>query len=267
MPLVVLVGIPCSGKTRISLELKSFFESQGLEVELVNEEALQIDKVSAYSNNFDEKNLRAALKSAVERKLTKEKIVILDSMNYIKGYRYELFCIVRQVKTCLCVVYMDITKDQALVHNSTYPVDLFNDLSNRMEVPNQKNKWDSPLIILREGEEVPSSRIFDILIKGRTLTENMATVKAPSVVQDYVYLADQAVQKTLEFIIQAQEEYNEGALIDIPETSSKYLYIKKLSMLQLKKSKQQFLKINKSQPCSIERCADSFIEYLNSNMA
>jgi len=36
-----------------------------------------------------EKILRASLKSEVERNLDNETIVILDSMNYIKGYRYE----------------------------------------------------------------------------------------------------------------------------------------------------------------------------------
>ena len=140
MPLIILVGIPKSGKTRISLQIKQYFEAQSLTVVLINEESLGVDKVSAYSSNFEEKNLRAALKSAVERSLNATDIVILDSMNYIKGYRYELFCITRQTKTTQCVIYLDIPKEIAISRNDIYTEELFNDLSNRMEIPNQKNK-------------------------------------------------------------------------------------------------------------------------------
>lgn len=264
MPLIVLVGIPCSGKTRISQALLGYFLSQNIPVELINEENLGINKVQGYSSNFEEKNMRAALKSAVERSLTTSKVVILDSTNYIKGYRYELFCITRQTKTCQCVIYLDINKDIAEKRNSEYPEALFTDLVNRMEVPNQKNKWDTPLIILREGEEVPFEKIFDIVINGRKLTENMATVKAPAVVQDYLYLVDQTIQGCIEGIIKGQEEFEEGAEFGVSGTEKKFSYCRKVTVLQLKKVKQQFLKINKMHPCDIEKCADTFMDYVNS---
>jgi protein KTI12 len=50
-------------------------------------------------DNFSEKNYRATLKSNVERHLTNKKCVILDDLNYIKGFRYEMHCRVRQVGT------------------------------------------------------------------------------------------------------------------------------------------------------------------------
>ena len=264
MPLIVLVGIPCSGKTRISQALQAYFLSQNILTELINEESLGINKLQAYSSNFEEKNMRAALKSAVERSLNSSKVVILDSTNYIKGYRYELFCMVRQTKTSQCVIYLDITKEQAGRRNSEYPEALFTDLVNRMEVPNQKNKWDTPLIILREDEEIPFERIFEVIVNGRKLTENMATVKAPAVAQDYLYVVDQAIQRCMEGIVKGQEEYEEGAEFGVPGTERKFLFYKKVTVLQLKKVKQQFLKINKMHPCEVENCADTFMEYLNS---
>ena len=47
------------------------------------------------------------MKSNVEKFLGPERIVILDSMNYIKGYRYELYCLARNAMTTLCLVYCD----------------------------------------------------------------------------------------------------------------------------------------------------------------
>jgi tRNA uridine 5-carbamoylmethylation protein Kti12 len=49
-----------------------------------------------------EKNTRGLLKSTVDRLLYKDgPVVILDSGNHIKGYRYELWCIARQARVCL----------------------------------------------------------------------------------------------------------------------------------------------------------------------
>lgn len=47
---------------------------------------------------------RGFLKSNVEKHLNQNDIVILDSLNYIKGFRYEIFCLARTAKTPHCVV-------------------------------------------------------------------------------------------------------------------------------------------------------------------
>ena len=49
---------------------------------------------------------RGHLKAAVERLLSKDAVVICDSMNYIKGFRYELFARARALSTQSCVVWM-----------------------------------------------------------------------------------------------------------------------------------------------------------------
>ena len=55
-------------------------------------------------DNFREKNLRAALRSAVDRTLHTGAIVIADSNNFIKGFRYELWCAARAAKARYCLV-------------------------------------------------------------------------------------------------------------------------------------------------------------------
>jgi protein KTI12 len=51
-----------------------------------------------------EKNVRAALKAAVEKKVNTKTIVLLDALNYTKGERYELFCKAKAESTTYCVV-------------------------------------------------------------------------------------------------------------------------------------------------------------------
>lgn len=64
-----------------------------------------------------EKNTRGSLKSEVEHSLNTSTFVILDSMNYIKGYRYELFCIARAQKVPHCVVWVQCDNDSARARN------------------------------------------------------------------------------------------------------------------------------------------------------
>ena len=57
-------------------------------------------------------------------------------MNYIKGFRYELFCIARTCKTPHCVVYVNAdiyTVKEFNEKTKTYSEELLQDLWNRME--------------------------------------------------------------------------------------------------------------------------------------
>ena len=106
MPLIIVTGKPCTGKTTFSRELVDFLRSSGKDVELVNEESLHITKVEGYKNSFAEKGTRGALKGATDHKLNADCFVVVDSLNYIKGYRYELYCAARTFRTPHCVVWV-----------------------------------------------------------------------------------------------------------------------------------------------------------------
>jgi protein KTI12 len=47
MPLIVMVGIPCSGKSTRAKQIEQFLKEKGMEVQIVNEEGLGLNK-SAY---------------------------------------------------------------------------------------------------------------------------------------------------------------------------------------------------------------------------
>ena len=59
-------------------------------------------KNEAYKDMISEKMTRGYLKSNVEKLIQAGQIVIFDSMNYIKGFRYELYCLARAAKTTNC---------------------------------------------------------------------------------------------------------------------------------------------------------------------
>ena len=49
--------------------------------------------------------------SAIQRAIGKNKIVIVDSMNYIKGFRYQLYCEAKALQTPSCVVSIPVCAD------------------------------------------------------------------------------------------------------------------------------------------------------------
>uniref|UniRef100_A0A3B4BI96 Protein KTI12 homolog n=1 Tax=Periophthalmus magnuspinnatus TaxID=409849 RepID=A0A3B4BI96_9GOBI len=109
MPLLIMCGFPCSGKTQRTKQLKLYLEQNcERKIHVVGDEALGLDRNSVYENSQKEKDARGALKAEVERKVNKDDVVILDSLNYIKGYRYELFCLIKHTQTPHCLVIIII---------------------------------------------------------------------------------------------------------------------------------------------------------------
>lgn len=109
MPLIVIAGKPCSGKTTFAKLLQTYLKQYLVHktICLINEESENITKYQGYVDSYAEKSTRAALKSRVIHLLTTDTYVIVDSLNYIKGYRYELFCIARSVRTSYCVCWIE----------------------------------------------------------------------------------------------------------------------------------------------------------------
>lgn len=59
---------------------------------------------TVYDHARTEKEARAVAFARVKRALAKDAFVILDGMNYIKGYRYQLWCEAKAMGTTCCVV-------------------------------------------------------------------------------------------------------------------------------------------------------------------
>lgn len=137
MPLIIVSGYPCTGKTTFSTALSDSLRAAdpNRNVVLINEESLHMNKQDYFSGTIGvrccrrcinslitdaarEKLLRQNLKSAVDHVLNSETYVILDSLNYIKGYRYELYCIARSQRTPHCVVLVECDYETTKLWNA-----------------------------------------------------------------------------------------------------------------------------------------------------
>jgi protein KTI12 len=171
MLLVVLCGYPASGKSTLAAALACRFAARGLRVDTVSDGALHsalhdpsvtpgastgdvsgilsVPRAIMYADSHAEKSTRARLLAAAERALAPDTVVLVDSMNYIKGFRYELFCVAKTCTARFLVVHTDADADVCAEWDSqrvdAYGPELHAALVRRFEPPHQRNRWDSPL--------------------------------------------------------------------------------------------------------------------------
>lgn len=219
MPLIVVTGYPSSGKSTLSGQIKDFLQARlkddgdTREVKIVSD-SKSLDwegRDCIYSSVVKEKELRAWLRSEIQRYLSLKNIVILDSAAYIKGFRYEVYCIAKEARTQFCVVETLIDQETCWSWNEKviadrptagsapdandgddyeplagYSRQTFDALIFRYERCDEKNRWDSPLFRLSRAEEkLNLVELYSILTKRDPLAPNKCTSLASTTTTIY----------------------------------------------------------------------------------
>ena len=194
MPLIIVTGRPCVGKTTFSRKLKEMLESREDigSVVLVSEETENVERKQGYASAASEKVTRGVLKGAIDHALSDKAYVIADSLNYIKGYRYELYCMARTSKTRHCCVYVhceDIVSEKwsrtrEELTGEGYDEKILADLRRRYEMPNERNRWDCPMFrvdmtpIEEKKAATPTASVAAASSKGAGVGEAPARISS-----------------------------------------------------------------------------------------
>ncbi|KAL3894543.1 MAG: hypothetical protein SGCHY_005212 [Lobulomycetales sp.] len=280
MPLVTLCGYPCAGKSTRAAQLCEFLTAHGHKCSVVTDDG-----------NADEKKLRANVLSLVERKLGQTEILILDSSNYIKvpapasllirqkGFRYQLYCIAKNMSTTHCVLYTACPVEQAKSWNSKRTPKAARDeavmdaLIARFEEPDFKARWDQPLFTLLPSDDI--SRIGNdlalALTKPKSMVKPHKSTLPPNLAQsDYLYHVDRETRDIVQAVMDAQTQGTLGSFKIKPSDTFRVNLPadRNAGMPELMRLRKQFLSINQQVPgapadCNIEKVRSNFIEYLN----
>lgn len=236
MALVVICGQPCSGKSTAAVCLTEALQEAESKpsVRTIDESSFHLNRNESYANMPSEKNLRGVLRSEVDRSLSRDNIIIVDSLNSIKGYRYELWCLARAAGTRYCVLHCDVEETNCRKWNEerreksepAYDDKIFEDLVRRFERPDSRNRWDSPLFELwpsRDGIEKSSVAIVDAVTyltkrvdlktrDVRVLQPTIATQNARVTEANSLYELDRATLEVMNMIVEAQSRAVGGPL-------------------------------------------------------
>ncbi|KAG8887660.1 hypothetical protein FRB98_009222 [Tulasnella sp. 332] len=191
MALVTLSGYPASGKSRRATEIKDYLEKkltssnhEGLKfsVSIISDDILSIGR-SVYDDSRSEKPARGAIFTALTRDLNKNTIIIMDGMNYIKGFRYQMYCAAREAQVRTCTVFIAATPEDCRKWNANkqpneqYASPTLENLIMRYEEPNSMARWDSPLFTVSTEDDLPAESIFAAVISGAKAPTNVAVLQ------------------------------------------------------------------------------------------
>lgn len=296
--LIIVSGLPTSGKSTRAKQLHDYLskriEDSKYRLHLISDDSLSISrtvydlsKLPAHtrSANASEKDARASLYGAVKRVLSDKDIVILDGMNYIKGWRYQLHCEAKAVRTPSCILQIGCSVDQARQVNEerlqrgqatqdqenvkpeteteadnteAYEPGNWDNLVFRYEEPNPMTRWDSPLFaVIWQDDEQQANKVFGdlwdaIAGEGRKVVKpNQATIqRGRDASGDYLYILDRETQDIVKRILDQQGDEG-GGEVKIPRTSGtgEDLVIdlpgKKLGLPQLQRLRRAFVGLNR----------------------
>ncbi|XP_032453073.1 protein KTI12 homolog isoform X3 [Nasonia vitripennis] len=274
MPLLIMTGIPCSGKTTRAKELKEFFEAKkGKKVEIISEEEAitkaTFDKNTFYADSKKEKLIRGDIKSNAQRLLNSDDVLIIDGSNYIKGFRYEIYCMSKLYKAPQCSVQCDLPVEAAWLWNEKRPSEeqysreIFDALVLRYEAPDSKNRWDSPLFVVNPEDELRCEEIYASLYNVKAPKPNLSTQSPPLSATNYLYDMDRITQEIVNEVIAAKQLGIENNI-----KIAKYNVVLQTSgsVPQLTKLRRQFLTYSKMQQIETDQIPSLFIQYLNKSL-
>ncbi|XP_037808349.1 protein KTI12 homolog [Lucilia sericata] len=295
MPLIVISGYPASGKTKRALELQKFFEEKGKRVHHISENKA-IPKAGFHKNVYfadsqKEKVVRSDLKSEALRLLDKESVVILDAGNYIKGYRYELFCATKAARSTQCTLFCGIQKQRAWEFNQQrsgeevldlakvddvskldnsnipYSQEIFEGLCMRFEEPHGNCRWDSPLFVSFPDDNLEFEAIFSALFESKPLPPNQSTQNPPLSSTNYLFELDRLTQEIVGNVLAARKI---GVMGPVPVKNSeiKVQVPANMNAIQLNRLRRQFLNYSKhhhATSSSLDKVPQLFVQFLNSN--
>jgi len=277
----MICGYPSSGKTMIVEQLMNYLIKNDKIVEIISEDSLLINKNESYKDSKEEIFTRGKIKAAVERMLSREVVVIVDSLNYIKGFRYELYCISRSVGTPSCLVYSNVERNKTFEWNQLKDQDkrwdekILEELINRFEVPMENRKWEKPLFTIDEERIIPLDDILTCCLSTYTKSVHAPTQHAKLSDTNYLYDLDKVTLDIIKSILEQQRVEDIGNLITVSHTDNKMKLNRVITMAELRRLRRQYVSIAKALTSTKteysdqtkEQIANSFIDYLTTNLS
>ncbi|CAN8293698.1 unnamed protein product [Cochlearia groenlandica] len=295
MALVVICGQPCSGKSVAAVTLaETLQESDSKQsVRIIDEASFHLDRNQNYANMPSEKNLRGKLRSDVDRSVSRGDIVIVDSLNSIKGYRYELWCIARAAGIRYCVVYCDVDEAQCRIWNkerggergeASYEDCIFEDLVRRFEKPERRNRWDSPLFELYPSRDVidRSSPVISEAVTYLTKTVDSKTqdvrILQPSIAtqaarfseSNSLYELDRATQEVINAVVEQQSLGGAISRVTLGQELPPIEICRPIGLPELRRLRRTFVKLmgqaslsGPPLPTDADSAKRRFVDYLN----
>lgn len=187
--LLVLCGIPASGKTTLAEQLVKALHSD-YDVELVSTDYW---RDAVYYSEFKPENERIVRANALQK--TRELLsgghsVVHDDSNYYASMRHELYSLATEQGCAFGVIHISTPANVALKWNlqrsQPVPTEVVHQISERFDVPGSKYSWDRPIASLDMSAIGPEESIREIRLIIPKLTPIVSDIgSSPSTSEKY----------------------------------------------------------------------------------
>ncbi|CAJ0949587.1 unnamed protein product, partial [Mesorhabditis belari] len=269
MPFLLVTGYPACGKSTIVDRIAEHFREKGKEVNIIREDDYHLFDRSVYNDATKEKEFRSYLRSELQKMISKKNIVICDGLNYIKGFRYELFLVGKLAKTTYAVLQIDGTKETCRYLNEQKSPN--ERQVGRLETEDPTFSDDLSVDLDRSAPRyvsLPLTDLYEWLIEGTALKENQSTTTVPLAPTNFLHELDRTTQEVIQYIVEAQRTAIIGQEIVVTHAEdgkNKLRFTKVRSLPELSRLRRQFISFSKTHPIEKkEVIASLFVDYLNS---
>ncbi|KAJ7341090.1 hypothetical protein JRQ81_004811 [Phrynocephalus forsythii] len=196
MPLVLLCGLPGSGKSRRAEELRAALSADGGDGDGDGDgPPRRVFVVSEADFLGDGGGGRSALRAETERLLSRRDVVIVDAGSELKSFRYELYCLCKQAGTPHCLLFCP--------GGAACPD------RPPLEPPDPgRHRWDWPLFAAPTSadEALPLAEIRAALFQRPPPPPHRSTRAEPLQAAGFLHQLDRLTQDVLAALMAAQRQ-------------------------------------------------------------
>lgn len=170
MLLIILSGLPCSGKSQLATRVAKELESNhGLHTIVVDPDKIR-EMIPALAERFDPKResfINSLALTLVEEGLKRRNIVISDDLNYYESARHRLIQSAKRHKAQYIIVYLTVSVETALNRNAArgtpIPQETIIKIAEKFDQPGAKYNWDRPTLTADSEKADPEETAKQVL--------------------------------------------------------------------------------------------------------
>ena len=200
--LLILCGLPSSGKSTIGKEVASLLEDKyGISTMVISSDNFR-DMISYSSEGFKperETVVKTLYDKAIATALEQGFLVISDDLNYYKSMRSDLRQIAKRSGSDYDIVFVDTPVEQAIKWNqdrgSPIPSSLIEEINQKLDPPKGDYKWDTPLVIVDPSKQ-SFGEIANITVNAvLNRLENPIRSKPKKIVEDETSIRARGIER------------------------------------------------------------------------
>jgi O-phosphoseryl-tRNA(Sec) kinase len=250
--LIILCGLPASGKSTFARNFKSILEmNSNQKTTIIDPDKIRDD---LYSGTFDpdkENLVRKKKLIKIQKDLKKGFIVISDDLNYYTSMRHDLKEIAEKLKIPFYIIHISTPVEQCIVWNGArgkpIPNDVINNIFDKFDYFNTYS-WDKPFRTFNLSEKIDLGEKIKQLLKEieqdiNLTKEQYGINKAQKFENPYKEKLDLITRKVVNhFINNRNEESNVSKILILRKRFIKQNLDNEMSNSEIAKKFNLFLK-------------------------